>query len=146
MISMASFAAALIFGTFFSEHPRNRQHRTGVPGENYTRNGHKVSFFPLAKTCAVAPPAPQFWGEWNVSPKIGGPGGFSKKAQIYDRDQYIYAHSYIRGEQCIFRYDNAPYHPEIIPHHKHIGESKLAPADQPAIQQILAEIEAYLTR
>ena len=60
----------------------------------------------------------------------------------------VYAYAYIREDQCVFRYDNAPHHPEIItyPHHKHIGESKLAPTDQPAIQQVLDEIEKHLVQ
>ena len=60
----------------------------------------------------------------------------------------IYAYSYIRGKECVFRYDNAPHHPNIItyPHHKHIGEKKISPADQPAIQQVLNEIESYLLK
>jgi hypothetical protein len=43
-----------------------------------------------------------------------------------------YAYTYVREGQRVFRYDNAPHHPEIVthPHHKHIGPSdRLAPAD-----------------
>jgi len=43
--------------------------------------------------------------------------------------------------------DNAPHHPEIVtyPHHKHIGpEDRLAPADQPSLSQILAEVAGRL--
>lgn len=58
----------------------------------------------------------------------------------------VYAYSYIRADQCVFRYDNAPHHPDIItfPHHKHNGENRIAPADQPAITQVLSEVERYL--
>lgn len=58
----------------------------------------------------------------------------------------VYAYSYIRNDQCLFRYDNAPHHPDIVtfPHHKHIGEDKIAPTDQPTINQVLGEIEKYL--
>ena len=58
-----------------------------------------------------------------------------------------YAYTYIREGQRVFRYDNAPHHPEIIthPHHKHIGpEDRLAPADQMSLRQVLAEIEGWL--
>jgi len=58
-----------------------------------------------------------------------------------------YAYTYIREGQRVFRYDNAPHHPEIIthPHHKHIGsEDRLAPADQMSLSQVLAEIEGWL--
>jgi len=58
----------------------------------------------------------------------------------------VYAYSYIREDQCVFRYDNAPHHPEIFtfPHHKHIGENRIAPTDQPSISQVLIEIKEYL--
>jgi hypothetical protein len=58
-----------------------------------------------------------------------------------------YAYTYIRADQCLFRYDNAPHHPEIPthPHHKHIGPGdRLAPTDQPTLSQILTEIEGRL--
>lgn len=59
----------------------------------------------------------------------------------------VYAYTYLRGDSHIFRYDNAPHHPEIItfPHHKHIGISEqIAPTDQPALGQVLIEIEQWL--
>jgi len=58
-----------------------------------------------------------------------------------------YAYTYLGEGQRAFRYDNAPHHPEIItyPHHKHIGpQDRLAPADQPTLSQVLAEIAAEL--
>jgi len=58
-----------------------------------------------------------------------------------------YAYTYIREGQRVFRYDNAPHHPEIVthPHHKHIGPAdRLAPTDQPSLSQVLAEIEEWL--
>lgn len=58
-----------------------------------------------------------------------------------------YAYTYLHNGQLIFRYDNAPHHPEIAthPHHKHIGpENRLAPADQPSLGQIFTEIEGLL--
>ena len=60
-----------------------------------------------------------------------------------------YAYTYLRAGQRMFRYDNAPHHPEIIthPHHKHIGPyDRLAPADQPSLSQVLTEIEDWLGR
>jgi hypothetical protein len=60
-----------------------------------------------------------------------------------------YAYPYVRGGQRVFRYDNAPHHPEITthPHHKHIGPTdRLAPADQPSLSQILAEVEGWLDK
>jgi hypothetical protein len=47
----------------------------------------------------------------------------------------------------MFRYDNAPHHPEIgtFPHHKHIGAREaLAPAAPPTLSAVFAEIEKYL--
>jgi hypothetical protein len=58
-----------------------------------------------------------------------------------------YAYTYLRAGQRVFRYDNAPHHPEIVthPHHKHIGiADRLAPAEPPSLSQILAEIEFWL--
>ncbi|MEJ5199337.1 MAG: DUF6516 family protein [Anaerolineae bacterium] len=49
--------------------------------------------------------------------------------------------------QRVFRYDNAPHHPEIVtfPHHKHIGpQDRVAPSDQPSLSQVLAEIASWL--
>lgn len=60
-----------------------------------------------------------------------------------------YAYTYLRSGQRVFRYGNAPHHPEIAthPHHKHIGpEDRLAPADPPSLSQVFAEIEALLTQ
>ena len=58
-----------------------------------------------------------------------------------------YAYTYIREGQRVFRYDNAPHHPEIFthPHHKHIGPAdRLTPADQQSLSQVLDEIENWL--
>ncbi len=58
-----------------------------------------------------------------------------------------YAYTYLRTGQRVFRYDNAPHHPEIAthPHHKHIGATdRIAPADQPSLSQVLAEVENWL--
>jgi hypothetical protein len=60
-----------------------------------------------------------------------------------------YAYTYVQEGERVFRYDNAPHHPEIVthPHHKHIGPSdRLVPAEQPSLNQVLAEIEERLSR
>ena len=61
-----------------------------------------------------------------------------------------YAYTYIDHQgNLIFRYDNAPHHPEIItfPHHKHLGGAdRISPTDQPTINQVLNEIAAFLQR
>ena len=58
-----------------------------------------------------------------------------------------YAYTYLYDGKRVFRYDNAPHHPDIVtfPHHKHIGpQDCLAPSDQPNLSQILTEIAAWL--
>ena len=47
--------------------------------------------------------------------------------------------------QMLFRYDNAPHHPEIDthPHHKHIPD-KISPSKIPSIKDILNEISAII--
>ena len=58
-----------------------------------------------------------------------------------------YSYTYLSQGQVIFRYDNAPHHPEVVthPHHKHIGpQERLAPADQPTLNQVIAEIEVII--
>ena len=58
-----------------------------------------------------------------------------------------YAYAYVREGQRVFRDDNAPHHPGVVthPHHKHIGVGdRVAPADQPSLSQVLAEIESLL--
>jgi hypothetical protein len=60
-----------------------------------------------------------------------------------------YSYTYIRQGERLFRYDNAPHHPEVItyPHHKHVGPlDRLAPADQPSLSQVLGEAERWLGR
>lgn len=58
-----------------------------------------------------------------------------------------YAYTYIAGGKRVFRYDNAPHHPEIDthPHHKHIGErDKISAAEEPTLSQVLSEIQDIL--
>lgn len=58
-----------------------------------------------------------------------------------------YAYTYMRNDKRMFRYDNAPHHPEIstFPHHKHIGMTdSLSATQEPTLAQILAEINSYL--
>jgi len=45
----------------------------------------------------------------------------------------------------IFRYDNAPHHPEISthPHHKH-AKDKILPAQSPDLSQVLKEIDEII--
>ena len=47
----------------------------------------------------------------------------------------------------IFRYDNAPHHPETtsFPHHKHIPD-KVMPSSMPTIKNLLNEISTIILR
>lgn len=58
--------------------------------------------------------------------------------------RYGYHYQNESGE-AIFRYDNAPHHPNIItyPHHKHVG-STVEPAQVPDLSEVLREIELLI--
>jgi len=47
--------------------------------------------------------------------------------------------------QMLFRYDNAPHHPEITshPHHKHIS-NKVFQTTEPSLKDVLKEISAII--
>ncbi len=47
--------------------------------------------------------------------------------------------------QMLFRYDNAPHHPEIdsYPHHKHTPD-KIVPSTMPSLKDILNEISTII--
>ena len=60
-----------------------------------------------------------------------------------------YSYTYIADGKRVFRYDNAPHHPEIKthPHHKHTGvRDLLSAADEPTLSQVLREIEVLLIK
>ena len=53
------------------------------------------------------------------------------------------------SDKMIFRYDNAPHHPEIVthPHHKHIrGEKNPKESKEIGLRDVLSEIEGMITR
>ncbi len=58
----------------------------------------------------------------------------------------FYVYQYIRGEEGVFRYDNAPHHPDLptFPHHKHVRKERL-PAIEPTLSQVLSEVSALLS-
>ncbi len=60
------------------------------------------------------------------------------------KTRYAYHYQDADG-MLIFRYDNAPHHPEIEthPHHKHDGDKVIA-AYPPDISEVLQEIDAIL--
>ncbi len=58
-----------------------------------------------------------------------------------------YAYTYIQTGERVFRYDNAPHHPQISthPHHKHIGqEDTVVASPEPTLSQVLGEIEGVI--
>ena len=58
-----------------------------------------------------------------------------------------YSYTYLRAGERVFRYDNAPHHPEIptFPHHKHLGpQDALAESVEPTLANILDEVERLL--
>lgn len=58
----------------------------------------------------------------------------------------LYVYQYIRGGEAIFRYDNAPHHPDLptFPHHKHVKKERLSAAE-PTLSQVLNEVSALLS-
>ena len=58
--------------------------------------------------------------------------------------RYVYHYQNASGE-VIFRYDNAPHHPNLPthPHHKHIG-SAVEPSQDPDLSEVLHEIEQLI--
>ncbi|MBT9139319.1 MAG: hypothetical protein DDT31_01903 [Syntrophomonadaceae bacterium] len=51
------------------------------------------------------------------------------------------------NDGMVFRYDNAPHHPEIAtyPHHKHIkGEKMLGQSKEVGLKDVLVEIEGMI--
>jgi hypothetical protein len=63
-----------------------------------------------------------------------------------DIDKYRFQYMSADG-QMIFRYDNAPHHPETtsFPHHKHIPD-KVVPSSMPSIRNLLNEISTIILR
>jgi len=57
-----------------------------------------------------------------------------------------YNYHYQKSGKIIFRYDNAPHHPEILtfPHHKHTSTGEVIPVAEPHLRDILREIDSIL--
>jgi hypothetical protein len=57
--------------------------------------------------------------------------------------RYHYADIY---NSCVFRYDNAPHHPEVssFPFHKHIACKEVKESEAPHFQEVIKEIEEML--
>ena len=57
-----------------------------------------------------------------------------------------YAYAYLSSGRLVFRYDNAPHHPEVRthPHHRHDEREKIGNSEEPTFSHILAEIDEVL--
>jgi hypothetical protein len=61
----------------------------------------------------------------------------------------MYAYHYQKRDgTLIFRYDNTAHHSLIptFPYHKHLEDGNVASSDVPSLEQVLREIEEYLSR
>jgi hypothetical protein len=56
-----------------------------------------------------------------------------------------YSYQYMKGDETVFRYDNAEHHWRVksFPHHKHVGRKVIA-APEPTLKQVLEEIDALM--
>ncbi len=62
------------------------------------------------------------------------------------KDRYSYHYQKSNGD-LVFRYDNAPHHPEIetFPHHKHVESDDNVIASQPPdVSEVLVEIDGVI--
>ena len=64
----------------------------------------------------------------------------------YHPVKLFYVYQYISGGEAVFRYDNAPHHPDLptFPHHKHVGKTRLS-ATEPTLGQIVSEVSVLLS-
>jgi len=59
----------------------------------------------------------------------------------------FYVYQYIRSGEAVFRYDDAPHHPDLptFPHHKHVRKERL-PGTEPTLSQVVSEVTALLEK
>lgn len=59
-----------------------------------------------------------------------------------------YRYHYMRGNNIIFRYDNAhdrrAEELPTFPHHKHTKDGRFLPSDPPALEDVLQEVEEHI--
>lgn len=60
-----------------------------------------------------------------------------ERARPVKRD---YRYQYVKSQSPVFRYDNAPHHPQLasFPHHKHVGRKTLD-AKEPTFEEVIKE-------
>ncbi len=64
---------------------------------------------------------------------------------VVRRVAYRFHYEDSRGN-LVFRYDNAPHHPELptFPHHKHLGDGRVVEAREPSLPSVIDEIVSML--
>lgn len=65
-----------------------------------------------------------------------------ERARPVKRD---YRYQYVQAQKAVFRYDNAPHHPQLstFPHHKHLGRKTVA-SSEPTLEKVLQEVVTLL--
>lgn len=61
----------------------------------------------------------------------------------------MYAYHYQKSDgTLIFRYDDTAHHSSVstFPHHKHIADGKVTESIPPTLEEVLKEIEEYLSK
>lgn len=73
-----------------------------------------------------------------------------QRGAVIGKLEYAY-HYQDRQASLIFRYDNAPHHPDVatFPHHKHVAtprqqEDRVEPATPPHFSEVVREVERIL--
>lgn len=64
-------------------------------------------------------------------------------------EKIMYAYHYQKSDgSLIFRYDNTAHHKSLptFPHHKHQEDGQVSSSDVPSLEQVLREIEIYLSK
>jgi len=74
----------------------------------------------------------------------------TEKVKIEDgeivKQDYSYHYQKSNGD-LVFRYDNAPHHPEVetFPHHKHVGsDDNVITSQPPDVSEVLVEIDEII--
>ncbi len=64
-------------------------------------------------------------------------------------ERIVYWFHYVKPDnKLIFRYDNAPHHPELetFPHHKHLANGTVVASEEQTLPRVLDEIKALVLR
>ena len=62
-------------------------------------------------------------------------------------ERIVYRFHYAtRDNKLVFRYDNAPHHPELetFPHHKHLASGRVVPSKEKSLVDVLEEIRSLV--